>query len=159
MLFWLLIAAAPAQDERTPSASVSSGAQLRSLLGDAGFTDVLGPAEQPPPAAPSSQPSPEHHPAPPGAGGHGAPGFALEVRLPSPPAPLSASVAGATFRPLDDGSGEDTRPGDGVWTTMVERYPPDQPLTIQAGDAVLFEGAIVLQQTDGVPRMVIDLTR
>ena len=106
MLFWLLIATATAQEEpppeRAPSTPMSSGALLRALARNAGFTDIIGAADH---AAPQPAGAPSHRPAPPGAGaGGGAPGFALEVRLPSPPAPLTASVAEVQFPPADDGS-------------------------------------------------------
>jgi len=182
MLLWLLLSTPQAQEEpppeRAPAAPLSSGALLRALAEDAGFQTIIGeaddalldpgsvPHQAAPPgedtthrAVPHGEGGPTHTTAPPGAGGQSAPGFALELTLPRGQSAVEVTVQDVSFTPRDDGRGEDRKARDGVWTAMIERYPPDQPLTVTAGGAVLFSGAIVLERVEGVPRMGLDLSR
>ena len=95
----------------------------------------------------------------PARGGRGAaPGFALDIRIPGGRgADLTAHVAERSFAPNDQGDGEDLRAGDGVWTALIERYPPQRPLEVRLAGEVVFSGAIALETGSGIPRMAVEV--
>lgn len=147
------------------------------MLLEAGFDAVTGEVEAPNVAPPGgyangSQPPPGGHPegSPdpsrrgaghhemPHHGGGSAPGFLLLLTLPrSVVLPVRVVVGGVEFRPNDGGLERDAVGGDGIWTTMVERYPGGTALEVFAGDALLGTAPIELRPTDDIPELAITL--
>ncbi|MFT4979998.1 MAG: hypothetical protein ACI8S6_005910 [Myxococcota bacterium] len=167
MMPWIMLSVSIAGEEpppqREPDAPLPSGTMLRAMMADAGFTDILTPTTtpqpQPLPPLPQQAEGPVHTVMPPGSGGRPAPGFALLLTLPSPADAPQVSVGDVDFVPRDDGVAPDVLAGDGVWTAMIERYPPEHALSVRCGGRPCFDGEIVLEQTRDVPRMMVDLTR
>lgn len=147
------------------------------MLLEAGFDAVTGEVEapnvappggyangsQPPPGGdPEGSPDPSrrgasHHEMP-HHGGGSAPGFLLLLTLPrSVVLPVRVVVGGVEFRPNDGGLERDAVGGDGIWTTMVERYPGGTALEVFAGDARLGTAPIELRLTDDIPELAITL--
>ena len=143
------------------------------MLLEAGFDAVTGEVEAPNMAPPGgyangSQPPPGGHPDPSrrGAGNHemlhhgggSAPGFLLLLTLPrSVVLPVRVVVGGVEFRPNDGGLERDAVGGDGIWTTMIERYPGGTAIEVFAGDALLGTAPIELRPTDDIPELAITL--
>ncbi len=138
-----------------PSNLPVAGAALRTMLREVGFAEVQG-EHTTHPGAPTN-PSIEHRDQPP-AGGSAEPGFLLQFRVQQMgPAPIRVEVGGVLFRPNDAGQPPDAVGGDGLWSTMIERYPGDAPVVVFQGEAELARAEIHLRETDDVPVMVLDI--
>ena len=140
----------------TPSPDLSQGAGLNPTARSVRHVDA-------PPGTPGGgqqSGSPTHTQAGPGEGTPGAaPGFALDIRVPDGSRPsLTVRVAERVFVPNDAGEGEDLQAGDGIWTALIERYPPQRPLEVRWGEASAFTGDIALQTGQGIPRMEVVLS-
>ena len=144
---------------------------LRTLLLEAGFGPVTGLLKRErgtAPGMPSGSHPPVGGPRPsrrgavhhevPHHGGGSAPGFLLLLTLPrSVVLPVRVVVGGVEFRPNDGGIERDAVGGDGIWTTMVERYPGGTALEVFAGDALLGTAPIELRSTDDIPELALTL--
>jgi hypothetical protein len=110
--------------------------------------------------APEGTPNgPNHSTQPPEQGAQNAPGFAFSIDITGQNlSALRAVVAETSFILLDDGAGEDVQARDGVWTAMIEHYPPNQPIEVFAGGDILFSGDVQLvNKMSAVPRMEVSI--
>lgn len=107
-----------------------------------------------PEGAPNGPPPTDHTP-------DSAPGFAFSIATSGQHGiDLTAVVVETNFTLRDDGEGEDLQAQDGVWTAMIERYPPGRPIEVYAGDVMLFSGDIQLvNKLSAVPRMEITVSQ
>ena len=112
--------------------------------------------------APEGAPNgPAHSEQPPEQGGQNAPGFAFSIAITGRNVgEVRAVVAETSFILHDDGAGEDLQARDGVWTAMIEHYPPNQPIDVLVGGDVLFSGEIQLvNKMLAVPRMEVSVSQ
>jgi hypothetical protein len=110
--------------------------------------------------APEGAPNgPAHSAQPPEPGGQSAPGFAFSIDITGRTlSEVRAVVAETTFILLDDGAGEDVQARDGVWTAMIEHYPPNQPIEVIADGDVVFSGEVrLVNKMLAVPRMEVSV--